>query len=88
MYIGEASPEEYYLLGQEATQSCRSSREFFRNIAELIYGYTASLPEDRHVQGHVLKTVKSNKGSLLLKNGIFWDVTPCGSCKNRRFGGT
>jgi hypothetical protein len=22
------------------------------------------------------------------KNGDFWDVTPCGSCKNRRFGGT
>jgi hypothetical protein len=24
---------------------------------------------------------------LLLKNGVFWDITPCGSCK-RRFGGT
>jgi hypothetical protein len=23
-----------------------------------------------------------------LKNAFFWDVTPCGSCKNRRFGGT
>jgi hypothetical protein len=23
-----------------------------------------------------------------MKNDIFWDVTPCGSCKNRRFGGT
>jgi hypothetical protein len=22
-----------------------------------------------------------------LKNAVFWDVTPCGSCKNRRFGG-
>jgi hypothetical protein len=22
------------------------------------------------------------------KNGVFWDVTLCGSCKNRRFGGT
>jgi hypothetical protein len=21
-----------------------------------------------------------------LKNGVFWDVTPCGSCKNRHFG--
>jgi hypothetical protein len=21
------------------------------------------------------------------KNGVFWDVTPCGSCKNRLFGG-
>jgi hypothetical protein len=23
-----------------------------------------------------------------MKNGVFWDVKPCGSCKNRRFGGT
>jgi hypothetical protein len=22
-----------------------------------------------------------------MKNVVFWDVTPCGSCKNRRFGG-
>jgi hypothetical protein len=21
-------------------------------------------------------------------NAVFWDVTPCGSCKNRRFGAT
>jgi hypothetical protein len=23
-----------------------------------------------------------------MKNAVFWDVTPCGSCKNRLFGGT
>jgi tRNA G26 N,N-dimethylase Trm1 len=23
-----------------------------------------------------------------MKNGVFLDVTPCGSCKNERFGGT
>jgi hypothetical protein len=23
-----------------------------------------------------------------MTNDVFWDVTPCGSCKNRRFGGT
>jgi hypothetical protein len=23
-----------------------------------------------------------------MKNGVFWDVTPCGSCKNRRSGVT
>jgi hypothetical protein len=22
------------------------------------------------------------------KNGVLWDVTPCGSCKNQRFAGT
>jgi hypothetical protein len=25
--------------------------------------------------------------AVTIKNGVFWDVTPCGSCKNRRFGG-
>jgi hypothetical protein len=23
---------------------------------------------------------------VTMKNGVFWDVTLCGSCKNRRFG--
>jgi hypothetical protein len=23
-----------------------------------------------------------------MKNAVFWDVTPCGFCKNLRFGGT
>jgi hypothetical protein len=27
-------------------------------------------------------------GSEVMKNGALCDVTPCGSCKNRRFGGT
>jgi hypothetical protein len=26
--------------------------------------------------------------AVTVKNGVFWVVTPCGSCKNRRFGGT
>jgi hypothetical protein len=26
--------------------------------------------------------------AVTTKNGVFWDVTPGGSCKNRRFGGT
>jgi hypothetical protein len=25
--------------------------------------------------------------AVTMKNGVFWDVMPCGSCKNRRFGG-
>jgi hypothetical protein len=28
------------------------------------------------------------KSGINLKNGVFWNVMPCGSCKNRRFGGT
>jgi hypothetical protein len=26
--------------------------------------------------------------AVTMKNGVFWDVTPCSSCKNRRFVGT
>jgi hypothetical protein len=26
--------------------------------------------------------------AVTMKNGVYWDVTPCGSCKNRGFGGT
>jgi hypothetical protein len=26
--------------------------------------------------------------AVTMNNGVFWDVTPCGSCKNQRFGGT
>jgi hypothetical protein len=26
--------------------------------------------------------------AVTMKNAVFWDVTPCGSCKNRRFRGT
>jgi hypothetical protein len=25
---------------------------------------------------------------VTMKNDVFWDVAPCGSCENRRFGGT
>jgi hypothetical protein len=25
---------------------------------------------------------------VTMKKGVFWDVTPCGSCKNRRAGGS
>jgi hypothetical protein len=26
--------------------------------------------------------------AVTMKKDALWDVTPCGSCKNRRFGGT
>jgi hypothetical protein len=26
--------------------------------------------------------------AVAMKNGVYWDVTPCGFCKNRRFGVT
>jgi hypothetical protein len=26
--------------------------------------------------------------AVSMKNAVFWHITPCGSCKKRRFGGT
>jgi hypothetical protein len=35
----------------------------------------------------ILKAIKAQQKGCR-KNGVFWDITPCGSCKKRRFGGT
>jgi hypothetical protein len=31
---------------------------------------------------------KSDQTRFQSNNAVFWDVTPCAACKNRRFGGT
>jgi hypothetical protein len=36
----------------------------------------------------ILSAFPSIQLLVSMKNGVFWDVTPCDSCKNRRFGGT
>jgi hypothetical protein len=44
------------------------------------------------IQVNLLNTIFYLRFELLtgmtVKNGVSWDVTPCGSCKNRRFEGT
>jgi hypothetical protein len=47
---------------------------------------------------HIMSPLQSSAGkyyvrievftAVTMKNAISWEVTPCGSCKNRRFGGT
>jgi hypothetical protein len=58
--------------------------------------------QDWYIDSNTLTTLSSQTCSICMfslkwhilpqtqgrKNGVFWDVTPCGSCKNRRFGGT
>jgi hypothetical protein len=34
------------------------------------------------------ESVSRHYQTRTMKNAVFWDVMPCGSCKNRRFGGT
>jgi hypothetical protein len=38
--------------------------------------------------GQLSFTVRPMRNKCPVKNSVFWVVTPCGSCKNRRFGGT
>jgi hypothetical protein len=40
--------------------------------------------------GKILELIHEDRRGTIreLKNGVFWNATPCGSCKNRRFGGT
>jgi hypothetical protein len=38
------------------------------------------------ITDNLFYTEISDEGAI--KNGVFWVVTPCGSCKNRRLGGT
>jgi hypothetical protein len=49
-------------------------------------------PDDLHLhvldRGVVILVSFHVFTAVTMKNGVFWDVTSCGSCKNRRFGGT
>jgi hypothetical protein len=53
------------------------------NVSPVKYELGLYIPEDDilHIRFEVFT-------ALTMKNGIVWDVTPCGSCKNRRFGET
>jgi hypothetical protein len=49
--------------------------------------HTASHPRRRHFSYWNLQGEREGC-KIEQKNGVFWDVTPCGSCRNRRFGGS
>jgi hypothetical protein len=42
-----------------------------------------NIPEDTILQCYVRFEVFT---AVAIKNAVFWDVTPCGSCKIQRFG--
>jgi hypothetical protein len=50
-----------------------TNHEYFR-----IFSYNRN-KEKKYVRFKVITEVT-------MKNGVFWDVTPCGSCKNRPIG--
>jgi hypothetical protein len=47
------------------------------------------VPLMKEVLGRLFKPISNFLETFAsMKNGVFWDVMPCGSCKNRQFGGT
>jgi hypothetical protein len=66
----------------------RPSRRWMDNIKmdlleiELSVVDWIGLAQDRYRWRAIVNSVMN------MQNGVFWDVTPCGCCKNRRFGGT
>jgi hypothetical protein len=49
------------------------------------YRTEALISDSGQGQGYVRFEVFT---AVAMKNAVFWNVTPCGSCKNRRVGGT
>jgi hypothetical protein len=67
----------------EAVEVSTSAKEIECLCGTNIYGQHTSCKAGREtLQGD------ERKGGPSMKNAAFWDLTPCGSCKNRRFGGT
>jgi hypothetical protein len=56
---------------QMSCNECQSNRQTFRQLRTLV--------SYKDVRFEIFTAVT-------MKNGVFWDVTPCGSCKNRSFG--
>jgi hypothetical protein len=67
-----------------------------QNTSFPVLVFTVMLSGDnvRILHGNISVNTSTGNGgfevftALTMKNGIFWDVTLCDSCKSRRFGGT
>jgi hypothetical protein len=46
------------------------------------------ISEIKAVKSQAINHRSSQEISRMQKNAVFWDITPCGSRKSRRFGGT
>jgi hypothetical protein len=73
LWLLESNPEPLVL--QPGTLITRSQRK------STIANKNKKLEEHCEVRFEVFSAVT-------MMNVVFWDVTPCGSCKNRRFGAT
>jgi hypothetical protein len=68
---------------------------FFLNVGTHLQDYTVSQyrrPRSQQpvceLQTYILNVRFEVVTAVTMKNAVFWDVAPCSSCVNRRFGGT
>jgi hypothetical protein len=57
-------------------------------LLSALFSNTLKLCSSLNVREHVSHTYGITVKIIVLKDGVFWDVRPCRSCKNPRFGGT
>jgi hypothetical protein len=57
-------------------------------VAEMVVVAVAAVEVVIVVVGETVAVAVIVAAVNFMKNGVFWVVTPCGFCKNRRFGGT
>jgi hypothetical protein len=79
---GEASEED---LGPHGAAEPRTGAVKLREREDKCFTFWSTDTYEMVKSTEVTPVIKHDYS---LKNGVFWVVTPCGSCKNRSFGGT
>jgi hypothetical protein len=88
-FPGSVLSQNLFSLGELTLSSFRQNRPTPVPVRLLLmpfnYNYLQAVANKyRELAEHLLTSSQIS----VSKNGVFWDATPCGSCKNRRFGGT
>jgi hypothetical protein len=63
--------------------------QFYHPFCELVhYRFLLLIMQFTHIPNGMNDVRFQIFTAVTMKNAVFWDVMPCGSCRNRRFGGT
>jgi hypothetical protein len=77
---------DFLLYLKRTTNSCPIAYAYHSQSFPSIVFSNRIIYKSKHIISAVLELWVSYLSYLY--SGVFWDVTPCGSCKNQRFGGT
>jgi hypothetical protein len=62
--------------------SCATTQEFSKNLWDPVIPTFLTLSQTNPVQTTTSSVRLEVFTAVTMKNGVFWDVRPCGSCKN------